>query len=339
MAVNSISTTPAGACWTAYPYASWLADTRAALRARLADAPGGPALREYFERGKMLRAYLVFAATEAVGGLPDAALTAAEAIELLHAASLFHDDVIDEAPIRRGFPSLQRRLGVGPALILGDELILRALGAVAEMHVRHPPARVLRAVSELTRLVRDCCRGQFDELEAAPWISQECYLAIVAGKTGAPFEAAAMLGAVFGGGADHQITRLQLFASRLGVAFQIADDLQDLVGVPEDLGKPVGNSLMNERPLLPLLLLWRDGGDSVRAQLTDLRNQGWPRRQVVDLLERRHALASARRLSASILDEAIASLGGLPGARGVEALHRLAAAVAARSTAPARDAR
>src|SRR5512145_2036024 len=175
-------------------YARCVERTRSALSARLLDAPAGEVVREYFERGKMLRAFLVFAATAAVGGEPDDVVMAAEAIELLHGASLFHDDIIDGASTRRGLPALHQRLGVGPALVVGDDLLLRAFAALAEASACHTPARVLAATETLNRLARECCRGQFEELCAQRWVSEADYMAIVAGKTAAPFVAAGVLG-------------------------------------------------------------------------------------------------------------------------------------------------
>ena len=311
-------------------YASCVARTRAALDARLAGAPGGEILREYFERGKMLRAYLVFAAAEAVGGeTADVAIVAA-AIELLHAASLFHDDIIDEAPHRRGVPALQMRLGIGPALVVGDELLLSALAALAEMRDRHPPDRVLQAMGELVQLGRHCCRGQYEELHAGPWSDEEQYLSIVRGKTAAPFVAAGMLGAVFGGGTDAQIDGIRSYANHLGIAFQIADDILDLVGDSEDLGKPAGNSLAHQRPLLPLIYLWRHGTDAVRAQLRELAARGWPRQPVVALLEKHRTFDLVRETHRRHVQQALDALEGaaLPVAAGVDALRELATGIA-----------
>ena len=310
------------------PYATCIERTRSALMARLADAPAGEVVREYFERGKMLRAFLVFAATAAVGGEPDDVVMGAEAIELLHGASLFHDDIIDGASMRRGIPSLHQRLGVGPALVVGDELLLRAFATLAEASSRHPAARVLAATDTLNRLARDCCRGQFEELCSDRWVSEKEYLAIVAGKTAAPFVAAGSLGVLLGGGTRIQLERMQTFAQDIGVAFQIGDDLLDLVGEARLLGKPAGNSLAQGRPMLPLVYLWEQSTPAEQAELRRRNGSEWRRAELVRVLDDRCILDRTRQRQAGYVDAALAALEGFQ-APAVEALRALAATAAA----------
>ena len=125
-------------------YSHFIDHTRLALQARLSDAPASEVLQQYFGRGKMLRAFLVFASAAAVGGDPAHAVAAAQAIELLHGASLFHDDIIDRASERRGMASLHERLGIGPALVVGDDLLLLAFATLGEARAHHPASRVPR---------------------------------------------------------------------------------------------------------------------------------------------------------------------------------------------------
>ena len=175
-------------------------------------------------------------------------LMAAEAIELLHGASLFHDDIMDHAAERRGMASLHEQLGVAQALVIGDDLLLRAFAALADASPRHSPEVVLQAMQALNQLARTCCRGQFEELRATRWISEEQYFAIVEGKTASPFIAAGVLGVLLGGGTQSQLAQIRIYAREMGIAFQIHDDLLDLVGEPGSMGKPVGNSLSQGRP-------------------------------------------------------------------------------------------
>jgi geranylgeranyl pyrophosphate synthase len=326
--------------WAADRYVGCLEQTRAALSARLADAPGSQVLNEYVQRGKMVRAYLVFVAAGAVGGECADALAPAVAIELLHAASLVHDDIIDEASQRRGLPALHTQLGLGPGLVLGDDLLFCAFSVLAELRDRFPADRVLRVLGEIAACARQCCRGQYEELLAGPWIDEERYLSIVAAKTAAPFVAAGVLGAVFGGGTERQVECLRAYASRLGVAFQIADDLLDLVGDAQRMGKPVANSLMHQRPLLPLIYLWRDAAEPLRVQLQELSARGWPRPEVVALAETHRVLEAVRQKQRRLVDQAVEELAGLPAGPGIEALREIAFGVAQPPTAreqPGRD--
>jgi geranylgeranyl pyrophosphate synthase len=236
-------------------HAERLARCRAGLVSRLGASPD-PDLAPLFERGKMLRASLVFLACAAVGGDPDRAIAAAEAIELLHGGSLVHDDVIDEADQRRGLPAVHARVGTSAALVLGDWLLVSAFEALTEARVLHGEHTVIDAVKILGCLARECCRGQLEELQLSDRaISEEQYFAVVRGKTAAPFMAASVLGGLMGGASATQLERLREYGMSLGVAFQVFDDMLDLVGSQALSGKPVGNSLAHGRPMLPLIHL------------------------------------------------------------------------------------
>ena len=312
---------------------SYIERTRQGLRKRLGGAPAGDLLCRYFERGKMLRAYMVFAASMSIGGDPEEVVMAAEAVELLHGASLFHDDIIDHASHRRGIISLHERLGVGKALVIGDDLLLRAFTALSEARACHPAATVLQAMEALNLLAIDCCRGQFEELCAERWISEEQYSAIIGRKTAAPFVAAGVLGALLGGGNSAQLAQIRLYGQQVGIAFQIDDDLLDLIGEPGALGKPVGNSLAEGRPMLPLIYLCRlTSEDAVRRKLEQLQEGKCNRDDLVDLLEQHGIVDRVLKVRQRHLDAAIATLDGFPNASGVEALRALASRTLTRAS-------
>src|ERR1041385_1144469 len=247
-----------------------------ACRHRLIDglrqAPMSVALIRYFEGGKMLRARLVFTAASAVGGDPSLGIAAAEAIELLHGASLVHDDIIDEASERRGVPALHIQLGIGTALALGDYLLLRAFAVM----VNAGPAgsQVIELLITLSSYGQDCCVGQIAELGGAGNIeSEEEYFAMVRAKTGSLFAAAATAGAIVGGGTRPEIEALQAFGFSLGVSFQIYDDMVEIMGERQDLGKSIGRSIVQERPLLPLIYLANRGTPESLAEYNAIRSK------------------------------------------------------------------
>jgi geranylgeranyl pyrophosphate synthase len=313
---------------------SYVERTRQGLRARLCEAPAGDLLCRYFERGKMLRAFMVFAAAMSVGGDPEDVVMAAQAVELLHGASLFHDDIIDHASHRRGIISLHELLGVGKALVIGDDLLLRAFAALSEAHACHPAARVLRAMEALNFLAIECCRGQFEELCAERWISEEQYSAIIARKTAAPFVAAGVLGVLLGGGNSAQLDQIRFYGQQVGIAFQIDDDLLDLIGEPGALGKPVGNSLAEGRPMLPLIYLRRlASDDAVRSKLDQVGNGGCSRDELIDLLEQHGIVDRVLEVRQRHLDAAIATLKNFPNSSGVDALRVLACRTFTRAAA------
>jgi len=300
-------------------YSRYLERTRQSLYARLRSAPAGNLLSRYFERGKMMRAFLVFAASASIDGDPEDVLMAAEAIELLHGASLFHDDIIDHAAERRGMIALHEQVGVGPALVIGDDLMLRAFTALAEARTRHSAEIVLQAMETLNQLARECCRGQFEELRATPCISEEQYLAIVEGKTAAPFVAAAVLGVLLSGGTPIQLAEIRVYARELGIAFQIGDDLLDLIGEPGVMGKPVGNSLREGRPMLPLIYLSKASPDALASMLRHLGQNG-SRPELLALLRQHDVLDRTLQVRQRHLDAALAALKDFGNPSGLHAL-------------------
>jgi geranylgeranyl pyrophosphate synthase len=187
----------------------------------------------------------------------------------------------------------------------------------------------------LTELARECCRGQFDELRVGRWISEADYLSIVGRKTASPFVAAGTLGVLLGGGTEQQVAQMRIYSSQLGIAFQIADDLLDLIGDPATMGKPVGNSLAQGRPMLPLIYLWQMGSDSEKEELKLVGEGASSRDSLTALMERYGILERVRDVQQRHVDAALDALTGFPGAAGVEALRALAARATAWPIEPA----
>jgi geranylgeranyl pyrophosphate synthase len=254
-------------------------------------------ITKYFERGKMLRAKLVFIAASAVGGNPDLVTLAAEAIELLHGASLVHDDIIDQASERRSVPTLHTQFGTGTALALGDYLLFRAfvtmVKACASLAV---PARELELLAAFSAYGEQCCRGQIAELgEAGNIESEEEYLSMARWKTGSLFALAAVAGATLGGGTLNEISALHTFGINFGVSFQIYDDVLELTGKPQELGKSLGRSFAQRRPLLPLIYLVEYGTRAARAEYNAMHRCEQERKTIVTLLEREGIFTRIKR--------------------------------------------
>ena len=256
------------ACY--YPY---LAGCRAAIAIDLAAAPMGGILTEYFERGKMLRPLLLFAATSAVGGNLTAVIPAAHALELLHGASLIHDDIIDRSKERRCGLSLHLRVGVGPAIVLGDYLILRSQILLAQMK----SARALEAMQVLNRCAEDCCRGQVEELVTARENTEDGYFSIIRRKTASPFVAAATVGGILGDGREHEIEALKTYALNLGICFQIRDDELDLT----DDASP---QKALDRATLPFIYLQNHGSSGASRKYRQLQKGGANRSELLTFL-------------------------------------------------------
>lgn len=198
--------------------------------------------------GKRLRPIICYLSAEVVGGSGsrEKALTTAIAIELIHNASLVHDDIIDENYMRRKNLSNPAMYGAKKAVIIGDLLF----GLSCEMLARCEVPEVVRLVSNA---VSDIAIGEYLEfrLRNSQEVAEQSYMEIAELKTAATFRASAEAGAVLGGGTKTEIENLRNYGKNLGIAFQIQDDIIDLCSDTEKTGKPVGLDITNaERTLL-----------------------------------------------------------------------------------------
>ncbi|UCG23550.1 MAG: polyprenyl synthetase family protein [Chloroflexota bacterium] len=189
--------------------------------------------------GKRLRPRLLFLSYLAAGGQElQRAVPLAAAVELVHTATLVHDDINDHSPTRRGKVAVHARWGRTFALLTGDYLFTKVYELMAPYGARH---NVIMA-DACVRLVE----GETLQAEAAKAgrIDQDTYQKIIARKTASLFEAAARMGAILGEGDRATLDALTEYAFNLGLAFQIVDDVLDIVGDPETMGKPVGSDVV-----------------------------------------------------------------------------------------------
>ncbi len=248
-------------------YATVLQQCQNRIIADLENAPGSAVLTDYFQEGKRFRALLAFVAASALGIEPRTIIPVAASLELLHGASLIHDDIVDDAAERRTLSALHVQIGIGPALILGDYLLLRAFAVLHESQAIYGLEKTSEAAQALNSYAQVCCRGEFQELMPTGAGSPEHeYLTIVQGKTASQFAAAVTLPAIIGGGTSKDIEALQTYGLNVGIAFQIQDDVLDIVGNARVLGKPIGNGLVKARPLLPLIYLEQYGSPTARRE-------------------------------------------------------------------------
>ncbi|MCK2217160.1 polyprenyl synthetase family protein [Actinomadura sp. ATCC 31491] len=223
------------------------------------DADGRP---QAGDGGKGVRPALALLAAEAVGADAAAAVPGAVAVELVHAFSLAHDDIIDHDERRRHRAALWKAYGVGPALLTGDALLALA---VAQLATAPEAMRLLSAA--LTELVH----GQSTDMafENRPWhgphaVTLDEYTRMAAGKTGSLLGAAAALGVTLGG-APRELADLMWEMGRdLGVAFQITDDVLGIWGDPAVTGKPIHSDLRRDKKTLPVLCALAADGTAAR---------------------------------------------------------------------------
>ncbi|MDH3252897.1 MAG: polyprenyl synthetase family protein, partial [Ignavibacteria bacterium] len=192
--------------------------------------------------GKRVRSTLLLLACEAVGGKAATALDAGVAVELLHNFTLVHDDVMDNAESRRGQPTVHVRWDLNNAILVGDVLV----GLAYESLLRTKTPKIRRVVEVFTQGLLEVCRGQAGDLELgkARWVTLAHYFRMIEKKTGSLIAISAELGGVIGGGTGRQVGALRMFGRILGRAFQLQDDLLDIVADEGHLGKKVGGDII-----------------------------------------------------------------------------------------------
>ena len=202
--------------------------------AELSDELGHVALAG----GKRVRPAVTVLACEACGGDPDDAVAFAVGVELVHNASLVVDDIIDRSTVRRGTPSAWAAFGYGPSIVASDGLLGEAFALFSD------DERAMRVVAEA---MVELGEGEATELAAEPTGERE-YMALARRKTGALFRAAAELGAIAADADGFTVESLGDYAERVGVAFQIRDDVLDTTADADALGKPTGQDEELNRP-------------------------------------------------------------------------------------------
>lgn len=191
-----------------------------------------------FAGGKRVRPTITVLACEALGGSITDAVDYAAGIELVHTASLVVDDIIDESPVRRGVDSAWAKYGIGAAIIASDGLLGEAFALFADDE---------RALQIVSNAMVELGQGEAVELVDKPTSERE-YRDLARRKTGALFRAAAQLGVVAANGSEHEIEALGEYAERVGVAFQMRDDILDATAEADVLGKPTGTDTAMDRP-------------------------------------------------------------------------------------------
>ncbi len=309
---------------TAIPLESDLAAVEAWLDAEFASGPPSltPLLAHVARfRGKRVRAAQVLLVARACGGVADEHRTVAGVIELIHSASLAHDDVLDGATERRGLDCLHVPWGPHTAVLLGDWLYARAFTHCTRLEDQTASRVLARATAKM-------CVGEVHQnLTARRFALPEAeYMAQVDGKTGALFEAAGRLGAHYAGAGVAECEAAARHGLLAGRAFQIADDLLDLEGNPEVVGKSLGTDWTRGKMTLPVIRLRERLAAESRNALERIFHDGMPPstlRQEPFAEDFAAALAACRQTVRQTLEEACTAVEGLPQGEARDALIRL----------------
>ena len=285
-----------------------------------------PGVRNYIEyaldgQGKRLRPSLALLATSACGGsLDEGALNLGVIVELIHVATLVHDDINDGALIRRSKPTANSKWGNEISVLLGDCLFARALQLAAS----YPTPEVCRCISRATNIV---CSGEILQTQNRFNFNLRIdeYLKFIEMKTAELFAVSCELGAYLAGADNDTKQAVRDYGLNLGVAYQIYDDCVDIFGHEPKAGKSLGTDLAKGKLTLPVLRVIEGGNTSDRKRVNDLilaNGQGHNERDWVELFERHRAIQYTLEISEKYIRRALEALAAIPAS---EAQERLAA--------------
>lgn len=259
--------------------------------------------------GKRLRPALVLLSAKACGGIRPEHLTLAAMVEVLHTATLVHDDVLDEATIRRHLDTVNARWSNEVSILLGDYLLARAICLASSLD----DVFACRAISESARSM---CEGELRQIESRGnySLSEADYFEIIAGKTAALTACCCRLGAHYAGAQPVVCEALARYGNDLGVAFQIVDDVLDMVGEESKAGKSLGTDLLKQKATLPMIRLLSTVNPAERAELMSaLSGSGNHHRDVLQpWFDRSDAIPYARERARSYTRQACGELAVLP---------------------------
>lgn len=220
------------------------------------------------KKGKQIRPILVLLSAKMFGDVNDNVLYAGAAMEMLHNASLIHDDVVDETPLRRGEPTINHMWGNHVAVLVGDFFVSNALAA--GIHTGHLPT-----IAALSSLGKELSLGEIDQICNARDHSfdEQRYFIVIRKKTASLFMNCVKIGAEAAGATPEEVAPMVQYAELLGLCFQIKDDIFDYYSNPQ-IGKPTGNDLREGKVTLPLLYALNNADQEVAEPMRRLIERG-----------------------------------------------------------------
>lgn len=276
--------------------------------------------------GKMLRPAMVLLAGDSCGKINDTHIEIAAMFELIHTATLLHDDVIDEAQSRRNAETVNSLWGNECAVLSGDFLLSRVFAMSSHMDCR-------QCSDVLAETATRICHGELmQNMQRQNWqLNEDEYFEIIKDKTAVLFESCCYLGGLASKANDEQVVGLSAFGLNLGLAFQITDDLLDIVGDENMAGKTLGSDFLKGKITLPVIHLLRTVSDSEKeAAIQQISDAGSFRSDIAKMLTRSGSIAYARSVASGFCEKAIKSLTSLPESNAKASLVRIAESVASR---------
>jgi octaprenyl-diphosphate synthase len=280
--------------------------------------------------GKMIRPGLVLLAGGCFGKITDEHIHVAAIIEMMHNATLLHDDVIDEGQERRGLPTINSLCGNETAVLLGDFLLSRVFKMCAELESQ--AAKVIAASA--VRL----CEGELGQVvQRHNWqLSEQEYIQVISEKSAVLFSSACFLGALLAQASERQAQSLADFGLNAGIAFQITDDLLDIVGDESKTGKTLGTDVDKHKLTLAVIHLLRIADEreenAIISSYLERKDTQYDKSALVQMLDRYGSLEYARSRAQEFVAAAVGALAGLKHSDAKYALIETAGFMASRAS-------
>ncbi len=277
-------------------------------------------------QGKMFRPAFMLLTGLACGGIRPQHIELAVIIEMVHTATLLHDDVIDRARRRRNNPTVNRLYGNTAAVLLGDFLLSRAFEAGVELNI--PQAQKI-----LTRTAQQICQGELlQNIRRADWaMSQHDYLEIIDAKTAGLFSTACRLGAYVGGADPADVENFAEYGRCVGMAFQITDDILDITGDDKKIGKTLGTDAAQKKPTLPLIHYLEQQSPERKKTFLKKISGRLDAGQLIKILGDGGSLDFARDTAGQFVKKAVDAIRTCPACPSVESMKKMAKAVGKRA--------
>lgn len=287
------------------------------------------AMRHLIEAGgKRLRPCLAMTACEAVGGKKEDAIETAAALELFHNFTLIHDDIMDHDEFRRNVKTVHVIWGEPIAIIAGDALFAKVFEAAATNASRLgvSPERTVELFKTLSRASFELCQGQVLDMlfEKRGDVTEEEYMRMISGKTGALTEAATKVGALLGNAPEKKVLALSSYGRLIGIAFQMQDDVLGVLGKQEKFGKPIGSDIREGKRTLIIIKALTSASETEKRIL--LRAYGNSHatneeiREAIEVLKSVGAVEYVAERARKMVAEAKMKLNILPDSQAKEAL-------------------
>ena len=260
-------------------------------------------------RGKLLRPKLLLTAGRATGTLREEHIILAAVVEMVHVATLVHDDVLDDAEVRRQNDTMNRLIGNEGAVLLGDYLISHSYHLCSRLESTEASRRIAAVTNTI-------CEGELMQIENRGnfRLTEAQYLQIIERKTASLTSLCCELGAIVSGASSETCRHLAEYGLRVGMAFQIVDDLLDLTATQGETGKSVGRDAELGELTLPLIRFLGRSSPEQQTRLIDILSNGDPHKSeaVLDVIDKTDCIDQAMDVARSYLAEAIAHLAELP---------------------------